>query len=318
MKFKKMVSALCLTMLTLPAFSQSAGTTVFEFLKTQYSARGAALANNLVAVPGDLNAMFTNPAVLAGIEKSQWTANYVDHLLDFQGGQIAFGKRENRFGTLAIGLIYFNYGDFEETNQFGEQTGRNFGASEFALAGGISNVLGEGFTYGVNFKFVYSSLDNYSASGLAFDGGIIYSPSYISDFQFGVSVANLGFVMSHYTENRDEELPTFLRVGFAKKLAHLPLLFTASLNDLTLDTGDNADIFKRFSVGGEFDLSEAVRFRIGYDNGVNQSVKSLGARSFGGLSAGIGVNYKNFRLDYAFSNYGDLGKQNRLGITGGL
>ncbi len=303
---------------SLPLFSQSVGTTVFEFLKGQYSARGAAMANNLVAVQDDINAMFYNPAVLASLSGPQWTLNYVDHLVDFQAGQAAFGKREDKFGVLAIGLVYFNYGNFEETNAFGEKTGRDFSASEIAVGGTISNVLGEGFSYGVGFKLVYSSLDSYNASGLAFDGGIIYQPSYISDFQLGVSVSNVGFILDSYTENGGEKMPVFVRLGFAKKLEHLPLMFTASLNDLTLGTGEDIDILKRFSVGGEFDISEAVKFRIGYDNGINQSVKSLETRSLGGISAGLGIAYKKFRLDYAFTNYGDLGSQNRLGITGGL
>lgn len=302
---------------TLPLAAQSAGTTVFEFLKTHYSARGAAMGNNLVAVSGDVNAMFYNPAVLAQMSEAQWTANYVDHLLDFQAGQLLYGRKSARFGTVGLGLLYFNYGDFEETNSFGEPTGRDFSASEFALGLSVSNQLGEGFDYGLNAKLIYSSLDEYSASGMALDGGIIYSPEFIENFQFGVSVSNLGFIASSYTD-ADEKMPLYVRLGFSKKLAHLPLLFTASLNDLTLGNEETFDIVKRFSLGGEFDISEIVKFRIGYDNSINQSVKPLNGRSFGGISAGLGISWKKFRLDYAYSEFGDLGSQNRFGITGAL
>jgi hypothetical protein len=309
----------CLLLIFVSVFAngQSVGTTAFEFLRNQYSARGAAMANNLVAIQGDINAMLVNPAVLSTVVEPQWTLNYADHLLDFQAGQAAYALRSAKWGTVGFGLQYFDYGNFNETDEFGEQTGNSFGASEFAVSATLANQLAPGYDYGVSVKFIYSSLENFSASGIAFDGGLIYRPSFISDFQVGVSVSNVGFMLSSYTD-KDESMPLLVRLGVAKKLAHLPLLFTVSLNDLSAQTGDNLDIIKRFSIGGEFDISEALKFRIGYDNGVNRSVKSLDTRSFSGLSAGLGVHYKQFRLDYAFVNYGELGTQNRLGITGGL
>lgn len=316
MRLSKLMLITGLLALTLPAFGQSVGTTIFEFLKTPYSARGAAMANNLVAIKGDVDAMFYNPAALSGIEENRWTISYVNHLLDLQGGQLAY-TRPTKYGNVGLGLLYFNYGDFQESDQFGEKTGRNFGASEFALATSLSNTLGQGFDYGVNLKFIYSSLDTYNASGLAFDGGIMYTSEKFSDFRVGISVSNVGFILSDYTSTK-EKMPLFLRLGFSKRLEHLPLLLSASLNDMTLNTGDAVDILKRFSIGGEFDISQVIKLRIGYDNGINQSVQSLGGRSFGGVSAGLGINWKSFRLDYAFSNYGDLGSQNRLGVTGSL
>ncbi len=318
MKLSRIYTTIILMGLTISAWGQSAGTTGFEFLKAQYSARGAALANNMVAIQGDINAIFYNPAVLSAIQNSQWTINYTDHLLDFQAGQLVYGLKSNKLGTLAFGLLYFNYGDFQETDQFGDFTGRDFSATEFALATSSSNNLGEGFQYGLNVKFIYSSLDNFNASGLAFDGGIIYAPSGISDFNIGISLSNLGFILSDYTPTADEKMPLYLRFGLSKRLEHLPLTLLASLNDITLKTESNSDILKRFSIGGEFDISTAVKLRLGYDNGVNQSVKVTGERSFSGFSAGLGIHWKKLRLDYAYSTYGDLGAQNRLGISGGF
>ena len=300
---------------TYPLFSQSVGTTSFEFLKMQYSARGAAMGSNLVAVKGDVNAMFYNPASLASITDRQYTVNYVDHLLDFQGGQLAYSHPTQRFGKLSVGLIYFSYGDFDETNEFGEKTGRSFSASEFAMAVSIANALGEGFDYGLNVKFIYSSLESYNASAIAFDGGLIYTIQQLENLQLGFSVSNLGFTLDNYTDTK-EKMPLYLRFGFAKRLAHLPLLFTGSLNDLSLETGDFWDRIRRFSIGGEFDVSEIIKLRLGYDNDVNQSVKPIGGRNFGGINGGLGIIWKKFRLDYAYSAYGDLGSQNRLGVTG--
>jgi len=296
-------------------FAQSVGTTSFNFLKNQYSPRAAALANNLIAIQGDINTMFNNPAGLSGIENRQWAINYINHLLDFQGGQFAYVVPNKKFGVIGVGLLYFSYGDFEETNEFGKLTGNTFGASEFALAVSTANTLGEGFDYGVNVKFIYSSLANYSASALAIDAGLLYTIQQLNDLRIGVSLANVGTVVDKYTD-AEEKLPLLLRIGLSKRLAHLPLTISASFNDLTATTNESMSFLKRFSVAGEFEVSRAVRFRLGYDNDVNQGVKPLGTNSFGGIAAGLGILWKSFRIDYAYSSYGELGSQNRLGVSG--
>lgn len=302
-------------LLTHPLFSQSVGTTSFDFLKMQYSARGAAMGSNLIAVKGDVNSMFYNPAAMAAIGERQYAINYVDHLLDFQGGYLAYTHPTQKYGKLSAGLIYFSYGDFQETNEYGERTGKEFSASEFALALSAANELGEGFDYGVNVKFIYSSMESFSASAVAIDAGLIYTIAQLENLQLGFSISNLGYVLDHYTDY-EEKMPIYLRFGFAKRLAHLPLLFTGSLNDLSLETGDFWDRIRRFSVGGEFDVSEIIKLRLGYNNEVNRDVKPLGGRNFGGVSAGLGILWNKFRLDYAYSTYGDLGSQNRLGVSG--
>ena len=306
-----------LLLLALSAFAQSVGTTAFEFLRQEYSARSEAIGGNLISLSGDANGMFVNPAGLASLPGTQWGINYVDHLLDLQGGQLVYARPATRFGTLGVGLLYLNYGDFQETDAFGQQTGRSFSASEFALAASLASVLGPHFDYGLNLKLIYSSLDNVNATAIALDGGLLYHAPFSNQLTFAVVVSNLGLVLDDYTAT-SEDLPIVVRIGFAKRLEHLPLTVSGSLNDLTLETGDFWDRAKRFSVGGEFDISEQVKFRIGYNNEVNDNVKPLGRRGFGGLTAGLGITWKTFRFDYAYSAYGELGSQNRLAISGGF
>ncbi len=317
MKIRILYSVIAVLLISLGARAQSVGTTGFEFLRNQYSPRGAAMGGNLVAVPGDIQAVMYNPAALSGNTLRQWSVSYVDHLLDFQAGHLAYGQPVKNFGNVSAGLVYFNYGSFNETDANGDRTGRTFGASEFAFMLGLSNTLGSGFDYGIGLKFIYSSLDNYNASGVAVDGGLLYSIKALDDLKMGVSLLNLGTTIDDYTDYR-EKLPTLLQIGLAKRLAHLPLLLTGSLNDLTANESNVWDRFKKFSVGGEFDVSEMIRFRLGYQNDINRSIKPVGRTVFGGFSLGLGIVWRQFRIDYAYSNFGDLGSQNRLGIMGSL
>ena len=296
-------------------YSQSAGTTSFEFLRSQYSPRGAAMGGNLIAVNDDIQAFFYNPASLAGNSDRTWNISYIDHLLDFKAGHLAYAQPYRTWGNIYAGLIYFNYGSFTETDEFGDETGRTFGASEFSLAVGLSNHLGKGFDYGIGVKYLFSSLDTYNASAFAIDAGLQYLAPILDDLLLGVSVLNLGTPVDNYTGHQ-ERLPLTVQLGFAKKLAHLPLLFTGSFQDITISEDNFTDFLERFSLGGEFDISQRIKFRLGYQNQINQDVRPVGRNMLSGISLGLGIIWKEFRLDYGFSNFGDLGSQNRLGING--
>jgi hypothetical protein len=315
MRFSKYLIILFSLFLSKSLISQSAGTTSFEFLRAQYSPRGAAMGGNLMAISDDIQAILYNPAALSGNSTKMWDVNYIDHLIDFKAGQFSYTQPIKKLGNFYSSLIYFSYGKFDETDEFGDGTGRTVGASEFALIFGISNPLGNGFDYGLGVKYLYSSLDNFNASALALDAGLIYKVQWVEDLSLGISLLNLGKTLDNYT-SQSEKLPLILQLGFAKRLKHLPLLFTGSFQDLTLGSDDVVDYFKRFAIGGEFDISEIIKFRLGYQNQINQAVKPIGRTILSGFSLGLGVHWRDFQFDYAYTNFGDLGNQNRLGISG--
>jgi len=308
---------LVLSLGILKVFPQSAGTTSFEFVRSQYSPRGAAMGGNLIAIKSDIQSTLYNPAALAGDNFRQWGIHYTDHLLDFKAGHLIYSQPYRNWGNFYSSLTYFSYGSFDETDDFGEQTGRTFGAGEFALTMGYSNTLGKGFDYGTAIKYIYSSLDKYNASAVALDAGIIYTVSSIEDFSIGVSIANLGFTLDNYT-TKEERLPFLVQLGLAKRLAHLPLLLTGSFQDMTMNEDHTTDFLERFGIGGEFEVSQIIKLRLGYQNQINQDVKPVGRTILSGISFGLGINWHQFRLDYAYSNFGDLGSQNRIGINGTL
>jgi len=113
-------------------------------------------------------------------------------------------------------------------------------------------------------------------------------------------------------------LPQTLRIGGSKKLAHLPLEISLSLNDITQQADTFADYFKRFSIGGEFRVSEMLRLRLGYDYDLHDGLTNSTDEKFGGLAGGAGVVWKQFRFDYAYSNLSVLGNIHRFGFSGTL
>ncbi len=288
-------------------------TSAFEFLRTDYSPRTSAMADGFLTIRGDVNGMFTNPASAAYIQNRQFSFNYTNYLLDINGGSAAYTHLLPRFGRLSVGVQYMNYGEFKQTNEYAESTGETFTANDLAFAVGLSDTLGENFSYGVNVKYVFSKIQDYVAEAVALDFGLLYEAPFEKDLFFAVVLTNLGHNFDYYAETQ-ESLPMRIRLGVSKKLEHLPLELGVSLNDINIQADDFVERIKRFAVGGEFKLSPSLRLRLGYNNDLHSGFSETIDGKFAGISGGVGINWKNFRFDYAYSNFSSLGAIHRIGI----
>jgi hypothetical protein len=293
----------------------SSGLAGFEFLRVDYSARTSALAGALIAMQGDVNFIFHNPAGMAYTEDRQFCFNYNNYLLDLKSGFVGYSQRMGKLGQVSAAIAYFNYGDFEETSLYAEKTGRIYGASDLAIIFSQSNFLQDQFAYGISVKYIHSRIDIWSADAVAFDFGVIYQATFSRDLFFGFSLLNVGKSLSAFIKTK-ENLPLNLRIGLAKKLEHLPLVLNLSINELNVTEETVLERLKKFSIGGEFTLSEVLRLRLGYNHELNRSLKTdVGAR-FGGLGVGFGVLWKLYRFDFAYNSFNQLGSTFRFGISG--
>lgn len=310
-------SILIIVLLSQSAFSNGRITSGFEFLRLDFSPRTAAMSRAFTTIRADVNGMFTNPAGLSYLESDQFTLNYTNYVLDISGGLAAYARHFEGIGMLSFGITYMDYGDFEETTETAEKTGNTFGANDLAIGVGLSNRLDQHFSYGVNLKYAFSKLQDYNASAIALDFGLIYDAPFQDDLHFAITLLNLGTNFKYYQDTQ-EPLPLSLNIGLSKKLAHLPLEIALSLKDLNVERNEMLDYIKGFSIGGEFRFSESFRARIGYDNQLHSGLETTKEERFGGLSGGVGIYWGQFRLDYAYSNFSSLGSIHRLGIQGSL
>ena len=161
-------------------------------------------------------------------------------------------------------------------------------------------------TAGVNFKAIYSSIDNFSSDAYVVDLGL-QAPGPIAGMNLGASLSNFGTVRSGFTDGFKDSLPVLLRVGFSHRPAHAPrpLLLLADLNI----PNDN-DPYLTF--GAEMQLRSGLYVRPGYS--LQQS--GLEGDEPVGLTAGGGVAYQNYRIDYAFSSFPALGDVHRISVSG--
>ena len=299
---KKIITFLLIIYAALSFPQQRAG---YEFLKNEVGARALALGGAFVAVQGDINSLFYNPAGLVYMENSVGSFTYFNHLIDFKGGTILYGKPMNDKHTIGIGLNFIDYGDFEGRDEFGNDTG-TFGANNIVLNVGAGYNYSKNLKFGLNTKIIYSKIAGYSSDAYVIDfGGNYYIRS--QEISIGISVQNIGFVRSGYIDRKDK-LPLQLRSGLTKKLAHLPLMLCFEFRQFT--NNEN-----QINLGGEFTISENFKARIGYNSfGKDQKLVS-GSDQLSGISLGFGLVWKNFIIDFGYASQGSLGSQNRFTIS---
>ncbi len=280
----------------------SSGTAGYEFLKTYVGARPSAMAGAFISTPGDIYAMYFNPAGLAPISNSLVSATYLNHVLDFNSGFIAYTQPIQRVGQLAVGINYMNYGDFEETDEQGTKLG-NFSAGSFAIQSSLGRSINENLMAGVSAKFIYSLIDKYTATAIAFDVGLIYKLPFIEDMNVGLGIFNAGATINAFMDQKDP-LPLNFVIGFSKKLAHLPLEYCITANKYIDD-----DI--QLNVGGEFTLTEGAFLRIGYNSLGREMKVGADEDKFAGMSLGMGFQWNQMSFDYGLSSFGAIGYLNR-------
>lgn len=283
----------------------------FDFLRLEMGARPASMGGAFVSVIGDLHGLTYNPASLVGVRDMEVTFTYLDHLLDIKSGFVGFSKSFNRAGQMGIGIFYTNYGELRRTDISGEDLG-SFSPGDFVVSVTQADSLPWGFRYGVSVKYIQSSIDQYTANGLAADLGIIYCiPS--QDLNIGLGILNVGAAMNTFVDVR-EKLPTSYRLGLSKRLAHLPLLLNFNLIKYQYD---ESSIFwgLYWALGGEFTVTENFYLRWGYNSRGSEENVRVDSDRFAGISLGLGIRYRKYRLDYGYCSYGVLGIMNYFTVT---
>lgn len=283
----------------------------YEFLRVDMNARAAALAGSFVANGDDANVIFYNPAGANMLEDMPASFSYLNYFLDINSASFAISN-DFGIGRFSAGLIYFDFGDFTRSDESAANLGE-FGAQDLAFVLGYGNSMGENFYYGANAKFIYSGIDDYSSTGLAFDLGLMYVfPE--TQWNIGFSALNLGSQLDTYS-GRKEDLPLDVRLGFSKRLERTPFMLFFSFNRLNEDADNFIKHFQYFTGGAEILLGKSFKLRFGYDNMKRKDMKIGGSAGLAGISGGVGIKIKDYNVDYGYSSWGMIGGLHRFSIS---
>ena len=266
--------------------AQNGGRYTFAFLKQSPSARATGLSQSQIVLRDDDLALASfNPSLLNPLMHNGLTFNQNFLLGSVKSGLANYGYHVEKIKTtFQAGVQYISYGDFKQTDEYGNQDG-TFKASEYAAFVGAGRQLNERFSVGANAKFIQSRLETYTSTGLAID----LSGAYINpEKNVGVSVVlkNMGTQLKTYNGEARENLPYDLQIGVSKKLARAPFRFSVAAHDLLRwqlrydnplenevsllgeDTNTQSafslgidNLFRHLNFGGEIVLGKSENFR---------------------------------------------------------
>jgi len=310
MKFKLALLLFIVLLLNISVFSQT--TSPYDFLRLDLSARAAALGGSFVSNIDDPNVIFYNPAGEKMLTGSPASFSFLKYLLDINFASVTYSTDLKDIGRVAFALKYDNYGKFTGADEFGNQTGE-FSAGDAVIIIGYSNALDKNFYYGINGKFIYTSIADRSSSAFALDFGLNYNlPE--KDLSVGFAILNVGSQISAYYDTK-EKLPLDVTVGVSKAVPHTPLRISIDFHRLNDSQSDLESHLRAFSIGTEFTLSKVLKLRLGYDNQKRQDLSIGSFAGLAGFSIGMGANVSGYSFDYGFSSFGAIGSLHRISVS---
>lgn len=336
--FTRLTVIASLALITAGSFGQLGGTSTYGFLSLNAGARTAALSGSIVAAnEANLSMVSENPAFLEPSMGNQLSLSYVNYFSDINFGQAAYAWSTQKTGTFSARIFYLNYGDFIEANEYGEITG-SFQAAEYNLGLSWGIQLDSAFTAGLSIKPVYSVFERYTSWGIAGDAALLYRPPG-KLFSAGIVARNIGTQLTTYDSPLKEPIPFELIAGFNYKIKYAPFNIFLNLQHLEkynldiIQPGDVVDpatgekvyagkfqevalkSLDHVGLGVEFIPGTAINFRLGYNFRRRAELKPTTRNSASGMSFGLGLNLKNFRIDYSLASYHVSGASHLLTIT---
>ncbi len=277
---------------------------------------------------------YCNPASLSPLMHNQWSMSLNLLPAGITQGNLFTAFTPDSLYTIGGGIHYMHYGRFDETDHSGNVIG-SFSGGEYALVANVSRPW-KNLRFGAGVKGLYSHIENYYATALMTDFGVMYS-SKQQNFQAGLVVRNLGFQIKPYTTGNSEPLPLEINLSFSQKLAYLPFRYFIIIHDLQtwkllddydLSTTTNifgeepkkrnqftSNLFAHFNLAGEFSLGKSLKLRLGYNQELKAEMKSDVVRNISGFSYGVGLDLRRFALSYARNGFHKGGAYNHLSFN---
>ena len=311
-----------------------------EFLSLGVGAEAYGMGNAVVAQTNDVNSMYWNPAGLVGVQK--WAEVSFMHSEYFAGiakyDYFALGHSIDENSSIAIGFIRFGVDDIPNTTQLIDNNGvinydnvSSFSAGDYAFMGSYARKLKvTGMSIGGTAKIIYRKVGDFAKSwGFGLDAGLKYEMN--KHFSFGLLARDITSTFNAWVFTLDDQTQNvFLQTGNEIPENGLEL----TLPRFILAASTQYDLGKKgIYLGGEIDFDittdgqrntlmkldpisidphmgikvgfrQLFQVRAGLSN--VQQFSNLDDTKYWGVqpNLGLGVAFKGFSLDYAFTRLG--------------
>jgi len=277
--------------------------TTAAFLKLGFDARTEGLGNSCAAATEGAGAAALNPGALALIKAREFGFTHSALFGDIRHNSANYAQPlEN--GAFGLGIQYLTQGAIEQRDSDRRIIGE-YKSYDRAVNLAYGRNFGGDIRLGLNVKYLTSVIEDESASGFAFDLGGVYE---LGKVRLGLAARNMGSGLKFM--DRTGRLPLSLAFGAAYRLNNGLLLAF----DIKNSPYDRKTVV---SLGTEYTVFSRVFLRAGYTKSA-ESLNPGGSGIGDALTGGMGLNFLNCKLDYAFSPYGELGNIQKLSLAAGF
>jgi hypothetical protein len=258
-------------------------TSIFVLLLLTYSsaqynpgAKQISLANSDVALSNDVFSLFGNPA---GLSQMNWRELGIYYSpAPFGITEMANGfvayHEPTTFGSFAVGGMTYGFELYRESK---------------IKAGYSYNYLNTFFA-GIGINYHTFSIQGYGNQGVLYldIGGLTFLTN---DFRIGFFIHNFNRAS---LAGLNDQIPSIINVGLSHDF----------LEKLSANLSVEKDIRYNPSLqfGVDYDIIEYLSIRAGFSNQPSR------------YSAGVGINYSIFSLEYSFFSHTDLGLTHQAGV----
>lgn len=331
-----LIIPLLLAIVATDALAQrKAGRTGAAFLEIGVGAREAALGSAASTIQNSANQIFWNPAgtALAPDQRLSAAFSYNDWIADLSYTGAAVGYNLGGTGTVTLGVQVFGVSDIPANRENGytdpilqdlvtdTETSSTFDYQDLAVSASFARYFFDRLALGTTVKVINESIDDVSATAVAFDFGSVYNIG-IAGWRVSARLSNLGSPIKFY--NQSNPLPLTFSIGtsiYPVSTEHTRLM-------LAIDTAKPLDADQLFIGGGELSFYDLLFLRAGYkfnysgieDGGTadRDPIKT----SIEGASLGGGLQYEisgyAVAIDYAFTQMDLLNDAHRFTLRVGL
>ncbi len=271
-------------------------------------ARPAGMGGAFIGLSDDIEAVYYNPAGLANLKQSGFTAMYQTPQLDTSRGFLAFNKIWEHPvvpGSLAFGWLRLQSKDIELTNTDERVLGADTLSNDLLMLGvGVKPF--ENVTLGAAIKYFRFSFNGFREAGVGLDLGahtryrILRFGLVLTDVE-GTTLRGDSIVAGQ--PDAEDTVPMRLRPGIAVVLER-PVRLPIDLHLI-------ADQMIKLQDAQETRLSTGIELW-GFDQ---RAALRGGYQEASGPSLGAGVRIGRFRLDYAYLFSLHLEDENRIGLS---
>jgi hypothetical protein len=299
--------------------SDRLGQATMTFLMIDPVARSVGIGEASTCMDNDINAIFHNPSGIAKVHGGAASFSYTQWLADMKQYAIVTGYGDQIWGTFVGSFVFMDNGEIPRTipdvSALGYHVEETFTVNQFVAGIGYGRQLTDKFSVGGHIKYIYQDLGpaniiNQTVNSLdtlintqnresvfALDFGTIYYIGF-KDLRIAMSFRNFGTSVQYSYESFN--LPQLFQFGIAMDVFSLQQVLENQSLQIYLNASNPNNYSERINFGGEYSYNNLISVRMGYRFNYDE----------GNLSFGFGLSPSafdmNFKLDYAYADYGEV------------